>query len=328
MNKKKILIIGIAVLVICTALFLHAKYNELVLQGEVDTTTIDLSSKITGRVKEIYVKEGDMVEKGQPLILLDTPDIKAKHEQAVSAYEGAKAKKLELDNGTRTEKRKIAKNTLKQAEASLELAKKNYERIKDLSNDGAVSVQKLDEAKANYTNALKLRDIARENVEMSETGARYEEKLQAGASVKQAQNLQIEMKSYLDENIIRAPISGQIKDISVEKGELAGAGYTIITIVDNNDSWIVLNLREDLISKIKIGSEFNVKIPAISNKPIKVKVYYISAMGNYTTWRATKIRGDFDLKTFEVRARTVKPQKGMIAGMSVIVDWNKVKKQK
>lgn len=326
MNLKKKIAAAIGIILLLGLIvFTAVKNNELILQGEVDTTEIDLASKITGRVKEIYVKEGDIVEKGEPLILLDTPDIKAKHGQAEAALETARAKKLEIDNGTRSEKIRIAQNSLRQAEAGLELAQKEYDRIKDLSEDGAVSVQKFDEVKAQYTNALKARNIAEENLEMAQTGARYEEKLQINASVKQAQNLQNEMKSYLDENIIKSPVKGQVKDIAVEEGELAGSGYTIVTIVDTTDNWIVLNLREDLLSKIHIGSEFDVKIPAVSKKPIKVRVYYISAMGDYTTWRATKIRGDFDLKTFEVRARPVQPVKGMIAGMSVLVDWNKVK---
>lgn len=260
-NKKIIFSIIISIFAVSAlTAFVCIKNNELILQGEVDTKTVDLASKITGRVKEIYVKEGDIVKACEPLILLDTPDIEAKYNQAA---------------------------------AQLELAKKEYARLKDLSSDGAVSVQKFDEI---------------------------------NAGMKRTQNLQKEMKSYLDENVIKSPISGQITNILVEKGELVSAGYTIISIVDNNDNWIVLNLREDLVSKIKIGTEFDVKIPALDNKPKRVKVYYISAMGNYTTWRATKIRGDFDLKTFEVRARPIQPIDGMIAGMSAIVDWNKVKK--
>lgn len=261
MNKKTIIsiIAGVLAFGALTA-FVVIKNNELILQGEVDTKTVDLASKITGRVKEIYVKEGDIVKAGDPLILLDTPDIEAKFEQAA---------------------------------AQLELAQKEYGRIKDLSQEGAVSVQKFDEI---------------------------------NAGIKKAGQLQKEMGSYLEENLIKSPISGQIKDIAVEVGELAGAGYTIISVVDNSDNWIVLNLREDLLSKIKIGTEFDVKIPAIGSDSKRVKVYYISAMGNYTTWRATKIRGDFDLKTFEVRARPVEPVEGMVAGMSAIVDWNKVKK--
>lgn len=326
---KRIYIAAIlTALTLLTLVFLAVvKNNELILQGEVDTRTYDLSSKITGRVKRIHIEEGDMVQAGQTLITLDIPDITAKHEQAKAAVDIAKAKQLEINNGIREEQKKINLDALHQAENKLRLAEKDYNRMKNLSDAGAVPVQKFDEAKTNYKNALKARDMALESVRMDINGSRYEEKLFAAANVKQAQSNQQEIKSYIDENEIKSPISGQVKEIAIEKGELAGAGYTIISIVDVTDNWIVLNLREDLVSKIKIGSEFNVKIPAIGKENIRVKVNYISAMGNYSTWRATKIRGDFDLKTFEIHAKPIEPVEGMIAGMSVIVDWNKVGKK-
>ena len=129
----------------------------------------------------------------------------------------------------------------------------------------------------------------------------------------------------MKENKIVSPIDGIITEVTVEEGELVGAGYPIVTVVDDNDCWVTFNLREDLLSKIKVGTEFYVKIPAIGKEPIKVKVNYISVLGNFATWRATKAKGDFDMKTFEVRAVPVESVKDLRAGMSVIFDWHKIK---
>lgn len=325
MKKYILAAIGIICLIALT-IFIIKNNTQMIIQGEIDTKTVDLSSKITGRVKKINVKEGDFVTEGQELIILDTPDIEAKTAQAEAALELAKSKELEVLNGTRQEQKAMALNSLHKAQSDLELAEKTYNRLKNLNKEGVVSNQKADEAYTQYNNAKQALLIAKNSYEMAQNGSRFEDKLMASAKVKQAQGSKKEVQSYLNENIITSPISGQVTEISVEVGELVGAGYTIITIVDTEDNWVVFNLREDLLPKIKMGTVFDVQIPALGKKPIKVKVDFISAMGNFATWRATKIRGDFDLKTFEIHARPVEVNPDLRAGMSVIADWNKIER--
>ncbi len=319
--------IGLIVLTILVLLIIFAvkSNNKMIIQGEIDTKTVDLSSKITGRVKEIKVQKGDTVKKGDILVILDTPDIEAKSAQADAAIELAQSKELEVNNGARSEQRTMALNALNRAKSDLALAEKTYNRVKNLNNEGVVSNQKADEAFTMYQKAKQDVLIAQNNYNMIESGSRYEDKLMASANVKKAKSTKNEVQSYLKENVIKSPIDGQITELSVEEGELVGAGYTIITIVDLNDNWVVFNLREDMLPKIKMGTEFFVKVPAIGKTPIKVKVNYISAMGNFATWRATKIRGDFDMKTFEIHAKPVEPNSDLRAGMSAIADWNKIK---
>ena len=325
MKKYALIIIGI-ILMTCLTVVVVKKNHQLIIQGEVDTKSVDLSSKITGRVKTINVKEGDMVKAGQVLITLDTPDIEAKKVQANAALELAESKRLEVLNGARNEQKAMALNALHKAQSDLELAQKTYNRLHNLNKEGVISKQKADEAYTQFNNAKQAVLIAQNNYQMLENGSRYEDKLIASAGVKQAQGSNIEVQSYLDENKIISPISGQVTEISVEEGELVGSGYTIITVVDTDDNWVVFNLREDLLSKFKMGTVFDVTVPALGKKPIKVKVNFISAMGNFATWRATKIRGDFDLKTFEIHAKPLEKNPDLRAGMSVITDYNKIGK--
>ena len=325
MKKYALIIIGI-ILMTCLTVVVVKKNHQLIIQGEVDTKSVDLSSKITGRVKTINVKEGDTVKAGQVLITLDTPDIEAKKVQANAALELAESKRLEVLNGARNEQKAMALNALHKAQSDLELAQKTYNRLHNLNKEGVISKQKADEAYTQFNNAKQAVLIAQNNYQMLENGSRYEDKLIASAGVKQAQGSNIEVQSYLDENKIISPISGQVKEISVEEGELVGSGYTIITVVDTDDNWVVFNLREDLLSKFKMGTVFDVTVPALGKKPIKVKVNFISAMGNFATWRATKIRGDFDLKTFEIHAKPLEKNPDLRAGMSVITDYNKIGK--
>lgn len=310
-NVKLIAIIVVILLLIAGTVTVCVKESSMILQGEVEVKTIDLSSKITGRVEKINVKKGDRVKKGDVLIELDTPDINAKAEQVDATLALAMAQQEKVNNGARAEQIGMAK-------ASLDLAQKTYERLNRLHNEGVIPTQKLDEAHAKYV-------AAKDNYNMLVTGARFEDKLSAQANVRKAQGANKEVSSYLKENKIVSPIDGVVTEVTVEEAELVGAGYPIVTVVDDKDCWVTFNLREDLLSKIKNGTQFDVQIPAIGNQPIPVKVNYISVLGDFATWRATKAKGDFDMKTFEVRAVPVEPVENLRAGMSAIFDWKKVK---
>lgn len=293
----------------CVYAFMQA--NTMLLQGEVDVKTVDLASKITGRIEKLNFKKGDRVKKGDVLITLDAPEINAKAAQVDATVQLALAQQEKVNNGARNEQISMAK-------ASRDLAKKTFDRLNRLHDEGVIPTQKLDEARAKY-------QAAQDNYNMLVTGSRVEDKLSAAANVKRAMGANDEVQSYLKENTIVAPIDGVITEINVEEGELVGAGYPIVTIVDDNDCWVVFNLREDLLSKIKDGTEFNVKIPAMGKEPVKVRVNYISVMGDFANWRATKAKGDFDMKTFEVRAVPVEKVEGLRAGMSAVFDWKKLK---
>lgn len=312
--KKKIailvFIIVVALLAYC-GMYAYDQANTLILQGEVDTKTVDLSSKVVGRVLKINVEKGDSVKKGDVLIELDTPEINAKAEQADAMLALAMAQQAKVNNGTREEQIGMAK-------ANFDVAKKTYDRMNRLHKEGVIPTQKLDEATAKY-------QAAKEQYTMLVNGAQNEDKLSAAANVKRARGANAEVSSYLKENKIVAPIDGIVTEITVEEGELVGAGSPIVTIVDNSDCWVTFNLREDLLSKVKNGTELDVNIPAVGDKPVKVKVNYISVMGNFANWRATKAKGEFDMKTFEVRAIPMEPQNDLRAGMSATFDWKKLK---
>lgn len=312
--KKKIailvFIIVVALLAYC-GMYAYDQANTLILQGEVDTKTVDLSSKVVGRVLKINVQKGDSVKKGDVLIELDTPEINAKAEQADAMLALAMAQQAKVNNGTREEQIGMAK-------ANFDVAKKTYDRMNRLHKEGVIPTQKLDEATAKY-------QAAKEQYTMLVNGAQNEDKLSAAANVKRARGANAEVSSYLKENKIVAPMDGIVTELTVEEGELVGAGSPVVTIVDNSDCWVTFNLREDLLSKVKNGTEFDVNIPAVGDKPVKVKVNYISVMGNFANWRATKTKGEFDMKTFEVRAIPIEPQNDLRAGMSATFDWKKLK---
>jgi len=314
------IVVGLVALTIAGWVLL--KPIPLTIQGEVEAKEIKVASKLPGRIAEILVKEGDTVKKGDTLILLDSPEIRAKMAQAQAAQRAAGAQRDKANSGARSQDVEAAFNMWQKAKAGSELAEKTYQRIKNLYSDGVVPLQKLDEAETN-TRAAKTTEIAaKAQYSMAEEGARQEDKNAASAIWDQASGVVLEVGSYLAETVIKAPADGEVVTIISENGELVSTGFPIITLVDLSDIWVTFNLREDLIAKIKMGDEFMASFPALGNREITLKVNFIKVLGDFATWHSTKTSGDFDQKTFEVRAIPTEKVAGLRPGMSAIVNWD------
>jgi HlyD family secretion protein len=329
MNRKGLILasagIGVLIFLLVYSAIVISRPRRLEVQGEVDATQIRVASKIVGRLDSLPVHKGDNVKKGQLLFTLKSPEIEAKLEQANAALLGAKAQNDKAVTGAEAEDIEAAKNMYLKAMAAYELSQKTYERINNLYKDGVVPGQKKDEAEAQLKAAFETANAAREIWNKAIKGSRVEDKETAKAMVFKAQGAIEEVKSYLDETSILSPIAGEVADIIAEAGELVSSGYPVLTIVNLDDSWVTFNLREDLLADIRMGSMFVASVPALGNKEIELKVTYIHPLGNFATWNATKTSGDFDMKTFEVHARPVNVVEGLRPGMSVLVDWKKVK---
>lgn len=123
------------------------------------------------------------------------------------------------------------------------------------------------------------------------------------------------------ELVIRAPVSAQVTTRVAEEGENFNPGAPLFSLIDMNDLWLTFNLREDLLAGLKVGDGFEVTVPALGHRTVPVRVTLINVQGQYATWRATRATGDFDLRTFEVRAVPKEPLDGLRPGMSVIAAW-------
>lgn len=328
MNKTRSLIIGVGI----SALLIFFIYTVYILtrpqpievQGEVEATHIKVASKLVGRIDDLPVKKGQTVYKGELLFMLSSPEIKAKMSQAQAANLAAVAQMQKADNGAQIEDIEAAYNTYLKAKAGFDLAQKTYKRVGNLYKEGVVPAQKKDEAEAQLKAARETANAARAIWVKARKGARYEDKDAARAMVSNTKGIISEVQSYMNETRIYAPISGEIDNIISEEGELVPSGYPVISIVNLDDVWITFNLREDLLSKIRMGSVFTAKFPALGNRNVKLRVSYINALGEFATWNATKTSGDFDMKTFEVHAVPVYKVPGLRPGMTALVDWTKV----
>jgi HlyD family secretion protein len=328
MNKTKTLIIAgslvLLTLFIVYAIILVGKPVPLEIQGEVEATQIKVASKLIGRIDSLMVKKGDEVEPGRLLFTLSSPELEAKYSQASAVRQAAGAQKAKAYNGAQKEDIQAAFNSWQTALAAAEYAKKTFLRIQNLYNDGVLPEQQKDEIETKMKAAIETEKAARSLYEKAKNGARAEDKEAAGAIVLQAEGVMSEVSSYLGERRINAPIKGEVANILAERGELIPAGYPVVTIVDLSDIWVTFNLREDLLAQIKKGSLIPARFPALGKDEILLKVTFINALGDFATWNATKTRGDFDMKTFEIIAVPVSKTEGLRPGMSAIVNWDKV----
>ena len=308
-------VVVVIIAVIGTLVF---KSEPEIIQGYVEVSEYRVSSKVPGRVLELRVKEGDYVNVGDTLAIIDAPDVKAKLAQAESAESAASAMDQMANNGARREQINGAYALLQQAKAGLEIAQKSYNRVQRLYDEGVMSAQKRDEAFANYKAIEAQVKAAQSQYDMAVNGARREEKMAAAAQVNRAKGAVQEVNSYISETMQTAQKAGEVSDAYPKEGELIGTGSPIMSVSLLDDMWGTFNVREDQLDGMRIGSVITAYAPAFK-KDIKMKVYYIKDQGSYATWKATKANGQYDLKTFEVKARPVTKVEGLRPGMSLVL---------
>lgn len=313
-------IAGFATVVVIVALigFLALDRTPEVIQGQVEVEEYRVSSKVPGRIAELRVKEGDHVSAGETLAVIDAPEVQAKLAQAQSAKDAASAVEQLAQNGARKEQIEGAYQLYQQAKAALEIAEKSYKRVQNLYDEGVVTAQKRDEALAGYKATEAQMKAAKSQYDMAVNGSRAEEKKAASAQVSRAQGAISEVNSYIDETVQTAQMAGEVSAVYPKIGELVGTGTPIMSIAIMDNVWGTFNIREDQLNDIKIGSELTVYVPSF-DKEIKMKVYHIKDQGSYAVWKATKASGQYDLKTFEVKARPVGKVEGLRPGMSLVI---------
>lgn len=310
-------LLGVIAIVALVGFFMLRKGPEYV-EGQAEVTEYRVSSKIPERIKEFKVKEGDIVKKGDTLAILEAPDVDAKLEQARAAESAAQAQNEKAIRGTRKQVKQGAYEMWQKSIAGLTIAQQSYKRVNRLYEEGVMTAQKRDEAKAMLDAAVATEKAAHAQYQMALEGAQIEDKEAAKALVNRAKGAVAEVESYVKEAYLIAQTDGEVSEIFPEVGELVGSGAPIMNIAIMEDMWVTFNVREDLLKGMTMGAVVEAYVPALDEN-IKVKIYYLKDLGSYAAWKATKTTGQFDLKTFEVRATPVEKVKDLRPGMSVVL---------
>ncbi len=323
-EKERRLMVGLVILLVIIAilaligLFLLKPAPEII-QGQAEATQVRVSGKLPGRVVDFWVEEGEQVHAGDTLVHIHSSLVEAKLLQAEAMENVAKAQNEKVDRGTRIEVINSAYDVWQQAQAGLAIAQKSYERMQALYEKGVVSAQKRDEAEAAYKSMEGSERAAHSQYELAKHGAQVEDKQAAAAMVTAARGGVAEVESVLEDSYLIAPADGEISDIFPNPGELVSLGAPIMNVLKLDDMWVSFNVREDLLEALPMGAEVKATIPALDNREVTLKIYYIRDMGAYAVWRATKVTGQYDAKTFQVKARPMVAVEGLRPGMSVLL---------
>jgi HlyD family secretion protein len=295
--------------------------QPLLVQGEVDATRFDIAARVDGRVAEIPVVRGQDVAAGAVLVRIDNPETIAKNDQALAAKIVAEAQLANINVGTRVETIAARKAALERAEASVVLAQKTYDRVKQLAEHGNAPIARLDQVTDTLHENQRAVDQAKSAHEQAVNGYTKEEREIAAANVGKALADIKAVQSIIDQMVVYAPVASQVYQRNVEPGEYVSPGVPLVTLIDLNDLWIHFDLREDLVRTLKIGDRVGVRIPALSDRRITVEVKLIATKGEYASWRATRATGDFDLRTFSIRAYPTEKVPELRPGMGAYLDW-------
>lgn len=290
------------------------------LQGQVEAQQYSISSKVAGRVDQVLVRKGDLIEKGQLVFTILSPEITAKLAQAVAGRDAADALAKEANTGARKQQIEAAQDQWKQAQAAADLMEKTYQRINSLYTDGVVSQQKRDEAYTQFQTARFAANAAYQMFKMAEEGARNETIAAAEGKARMAAGAVAEVEVYAAETQIESWHDGEVSQILLQTGEIAPQGFPVVTILDMNDAWVVFHVREDRLAGFQKDTEFSATIPALGNSSYRFRVDHVAVMGDFAIWRATNSDKGFDMRSFEVEARPIDQIQGLRAGMSVLVE--------
>lgn len=316
MGAFGLIVVVVAAMAIAGFLFLNKPAE--IIEGQADATAVRVSGKLPGRVVELYVHEGDMVKAGDTLVHIHSSVAEAKLEQARGMETAAKAMNEKVDAGTRSQIIQSAYEMWLQAQAAVSITKKTYDRLQNLYSEGVMSEQKRDEAKAAYDASVAAAAAAKSQYELAKSGAQKEDKTSALAMVDVAKGGVSEVEALLEDQYLTAPCDGQVDVIYPNEGELVMLSAPIMSILKIDDKWVTFNVREEFLKDLTLGKEIEVMIPALDHKEVKAKIYYVRDLGSYATWHATKTTGDWDTKTFEVKARPVEALPDLRPGMTAI----------
>ena len=321
-SRTPSIIVGVvATAVIVLSLWYLVRGEPLLVQGEVDATRLDLAARVDGRVAEIPVARGQDVSTNAALVRIDNPETLAKHEQTLAAKVVAEAQLANIKAGTRAEVIAARKAAHERAEAAVTLAQQTYERVRQLAEHGNAPQARLDQVTDALHESQRVKDQAMSAYEQAVNGYTAEERQIAVANVEKALADIKAVQSIIDQMVVYAPVAAQVYRRNIEPGEFVSPGVPLVTLIDLSDVWIHFDLREDLVKTLKVGDRFAVRIPALGDRRITVEVKLIATKGEYASWRATRATGDFDLRTFSIRAYPVEKVPELRPGMSAYLDW-------
>ena len=311
------LLVPASVLVIALFFWISNSDDEKLMIGMVEADFVNVASEIPGRLQERYFEIGDTVEKGQLLAKMSPKEVEALTGQSQAAVDAAEAQLELMKQGARDEEKEAARNVYLVTKDQYELAEKTYFRMKALYEDSVIAGEEYDIAEFKYKAAKKEMLAAKAKYDLLLQGARPEAIDAAEALVEQAKDAH-NFTSTLGENLdVVSPCDGIVSTVGIQEGEVIMVGYPLASIQKKGTLHVVLQVKQDQIGNMTVGSSLMGRIPGVSESFVEFKITHRSAMMDYADWVPTNQKGSFDLKTFELHLKPNEQLEGLVPGMSV-----------
>ena len=295
--------------------------HDLTLYGNVDIRQVSLAFEQAGRIQTLVVQEGDKVKQGEVLATLKTDALKIQQQQAEAQLNVQKQTIIEQQAGNRPEQIAQAKAQLVSAQAQLEKASKDYQRLYVLSNitsGQAISKQELDYAQSNQTTAAATVKEREANLQLLQKGARAEDRAAAKAQY-QATQANLDLIQYqISQSELRSPVNAVVRARLQEAGDMTTAQKAVYTLALIDPKWVRVYANEKDLSFIKMGAAAQVLRDSVPDQPITGKIGYISSVAEFTP----KTVQTEDIRTtlvYEVRVYVDDPNDQLKMGQPVTV---------
>ncbi|MCY1160421.1 p-hydroxybenzoic acid efflux pump subunit AaeA [compost metagenome] len=314
--------IGLMVLILLLGLIAFGLWKsyqpkEIELQGRVEADTIHVSTKVPSRIEEIYVHDGQKVSKDQELVRLFSPEVDAKKQQALAALQSALALQSTAERGSQQENIDSLYANWQSLKAQEALAKTTYQRGANLFKEGVISRQRRDEMQAAALSASQLTEAAYQQYARAKRGSTPQQLSSADAQVQIAQAAVAEANALAAETKLRSPTDGTVSKTYGKVSELVAMGVPVVSIIQDDDLWVSVNVREDLYAQIYKAKTMDGFIPAL-NQTATFKIKTIDAEGEFATIKTTRQTGGYDIRSFKIHLAPVQPITDLKVGMSVL----------
>jgi HlyD family secretion protein len=285
--KRARVVAPAVVVVIAAALWFTLGRNGsrstgLVASGTVEATEAALGFQVGGRILTVTPREGDRVSAGSELAALDVAELEARHAQMVAQRDAARSLLSELERGARTEEIAQVRAAVTGAEQRATDARRDAERVERLFQGGAVSQEAYDKARTAFAVAESQLEQAREQLQLVETGPRRERVSAQRAAVAQADAGVRQVNALLAGAVITAPFSGTVTVRGREPGEAVAPGAPVLTLVNLDDRWVRIYVREDHLGRLRLGQTVSIRSDTYPDKRYAGTIAFISSEAEFT----------------------------------------------
>ena len=298
--------------------------KQIKLEGKIERDQIAVTTKIPGKIQKILVEAGQNVHKGDTLVILELPEVDAKAIQAEGALSAAQAQYEMAVKGATDGQMKQLHAKVDGLKEQYDFAQKSLDRMNNLLRDSLISQQKYDEVYAKYQGAKNQYLAGQAELADVQHGARIEQQRMALGQKERALGAVDEVNVAAKERYILAPQDMSIENINLQVGELAMAGYSLVSGYINDGTFFRVTIPESKIKDFVKGQNKTLIIPYLENKEVQAKVETIKPLSSYANISTAYPDFEEQETLFEVHLKPVNIQesKDLLTKATFIVKQN------